>query len=162
MERSNVPKTSYPIKINHLNEIPIFDQLSTGEIRIILKYMNCIEFHKGDLIAREGDLGKHMFFILSGKMNVIKERKNEEIIIDTLFKGKSIGEMSIIDEKPRSASLVAATDIILLRLTKDGFNSIIHNFPEMGIKILRKVSRIMSLNLRKVSGKLASFIHIAG
>ncbi len=159
LEITNSPRKMYALKVEYFNKIPIFDSLKPDELKILIKYMNCIGFHEGDIIVKEGEKGNYVFFILEGQLEVIKEaNENQYATINVIGKGRSIGEMSMIDETPRSATLRAKTDLVLLRLTKDGFNTIMQEHHEMGIKILKGMARLLSMNLRKTSSRLADYM----
>ncbi len=154
-----IPRKSYKITIDYLNKIFIFNKLSPSELKFLINYLQCIGFSGGDILAHEGEKGNHVYFIIEGKMDVIKEGQGgKSIIISTLGKGRSIGEMSIIDDSPRSATLIAKTDIVLLKFSKDGFNKILEEHPETGMKILKGLTRLLSMNLRKTSSRLADYM----
>lgn len=68
--------------------------------------------------------------------------------MNTLARGQSVGEMSIIDKKPRSATVRAKTEVILLTLTSDDFEKILKDYSEISMKILKGLSLLMSKKLR--------------
>ena len=70
----------------------------------------------------------------------------------------TIGEMSVVDNFPRSATAKARTETSFLTLTQKNFDEILKNHPEIGIKILKGISRLLSLNLRKTSSRLADYL----
>ncbi|OHD12692.1 MAG: hypothetical protein A2Y41_14375 [Spirochaetes bacterium GWB1_36_13] len=139
--------------------MPLFDSLSRGELNLLAKHISCVKVKKHHIIAKEGDKGDFVCFIADGKVDVIKgDQKGNEVVINTLMKGRSIGEMSLIDNTPRSASLRTQTECVLLKLTKKSFDMILSQYPEMGIKILKGLARLLSMNLRKTSGRLADYL----
>jgi CRP/FNR family cyclic AMP-dependent transcriptional regulator len=80
------------------------------------------------------------------------------VVISTLSKGRSIGEMSVIDKTPRSATVKAKTKATLVALSAEGFDLILDQYPKIGIKILKGISRLLSQNLRKTSSRLADHL----
>ncbi len=70
-------------------------------------------------------------------------------------KGRSTGEMSIIDGYPRPATVKARTEAKLVTLTRDGFERIQLEYPRVGIKISKSILRLLSLDLRRTSSNLA-------
>lgn len=145
--------------IDFLVDIPMFDDLHPQELNTVARYTNYIEVKAGDHIFKEGDKGEYVCFVTSGSLDVLKMTETGgNVIIATLAKGSSIGEMSVIDEYPRSATVRARTQATFLTLTRTGFDSILKEYPNIGIKILKGISRKLSLNLRQTSSRLADFM----
>ncbi|NIQ88913.1 MAG: cyclic nucleotide-binding domain-containing protein, partial [Deltaproteobacteria bacterium] len=85
-----------------------------------------IELTPGEMVFEEGDPGDYVCFVVEGSLEVLKgTEKGEEIVISTLSKGSSIGEMSVIDDLPRSASVKARTKATLLTLSRENFDYIL-------------------------------------
>jgi CRP-like cAMP-binding protein len=88
----------------------------------------------------------------------IKNKEGTMVAIATLRKGRSIGEMSIIDEAPRSATIRARTKSTVILINRVQFNQIIDKYPFIGIKILKGLARLLSMNIRKTSSRLADYM----
>lgn len=145
--------------IDLLIYIPIFDSLDSTELRILSKYLNVVEATRGETIFKEGDRGDYVCFVAEGTLDVIKSNdQGQHVVISTLSKGRSIGEMSILDNFPRSASVRARTKATLVTLSRDSFESICEEHPRIGLKIVRGVARLLSLGLRKTSSRLADYM----
>ena len=82
----------------------------------------------------------------------------DKVVITKLIKGGSIGEMSVIDKNPRSATVKACNNVILVAFTAFGFDMVLEDYPDIGIKILKGIARLLSLNLRKTSSRLADYM----
>jgi CRP-like cAMP-binding protein len=145
--------------MDFLIHIPLFDGLRGLELSILARHMNVINIEKGGILFREGDRGDFICFVLDGIIDVIKESaQGGRVVIASLKKGRSIGEMSVIDDSPRSATARARSKASLLTLTKKSFDRILAEHPKIGIKVLKGLARLLSLNLRKTSGQLADYI----
>jgi len=139
--------------------IPILARLKDEELRTIQKYLNLIEVIPGEIVFKEGDRGDYVCFVVEGTLDVIKKSATgEDIVISTLSKGRSIGEMAVIDELPRSATVKARTKSTLITLSRDNFNYILAEHSTIGVKILKGVARLLSMSLRKTSSKLADYM----
>lgn len=144
---------------DHLSLIPIFSALQPDELQTIEKYMFFNKIEPGEFVFKEGEKGDYVCFVASGALDVIKLNQNAQpVVITTLAKGGSIGEMALIDKLTRSASVRACTPASLIVLTRKGFDLILKLHPEIGIKILKGVASLLSINLRKTSDKLAEFM----
>ncbi len=145
--------------IDFLIDIPLFDELHSTELKIVARQMNLIEVKRNDVVFKEGDKGSYMCFVVDGILDVIKQTAaRKEVVISSLARGRSIGEMSVIDNFPRSASVRARTKVTLVVLTREGFDAILQSHPQIGIKILKGIARLLSMNLRKTSSQLADFM----
>ena len=145
--------------IDYLINISLFDELSPNELGITADYMNFFEFEKGKTLFKEGDPGDYVCFIVEGGVEIIKSTATEKkAVIATIRKGNTLGEMSIIDNIARSASARAKVNTTLVILSKKGFNVILDKHPRIGIKILKGIARLLSLNMRRTSSHLADHL----
>ena len=145
--------------VSFLNEFPLFDALRGEELKIVANYMNFVEIEKDGILFKEGDKGDYICFVLDGIIDVIKESsQGGSVVIASLPKGRSIGEMSVIDNSPRSATVKARTKTSLLTLTQKSLDTILKDHPEIGIKILKEIAWLLSQYLRKASDQLADLL----
>ena len=130
----------------------MFDSFEKHELSRIAKHLNFAGIEKNALLFREGDKGDYVCFVLQGSLDVIKKTENNDFIkIATLTKGDSIGEMSILDQIVRSATIKACETSKVVSLSKNDFELILNDYPKIGVKILKGLSRYMSLNMRRPS-----------
>ncbi|NOG61178.1 MAG: cyclic nucleotide-binding domain-containing protein [Proteobacteria bacterium] len=138
---------------NHL----FFSYLSAEQMDKIMAYIEKLELKTGETLFKEGDDGDYVCFIISGSLEVIKLTtwQNFTTVIATLNEGYCIGEMAIIDNEPRSATIRAVEDTQLAVLTQKAFDLMIQSEPELGVNILKGVAQSLSDNLRITTDKLA-------
>ena len=136
--------------------IPLFNGFTPADMKAVAEKCNIMEVEKGDIVFKEGDKGDYMCFVASGMLDVLKQSEaGKSAPITTLTRGRSIGEISLIDDYLRSATVRATKKSELITLTKANFESILENQPQVGIKLLKGITRILSLSLRKTSSQLA-------
>jgi len=139
--------------------IPILAKLKDKELKTIQKYMNLVDVIPGEIIFKEGDRGDYVCFVVDGTLDVLKRSETgESIAISKLSRGRSVGEMAIIDELPRSATVRARTKSTLITLSQENFNYILAEHSTIGVKILKGIARLLSMNLRKTSSRLADYM----
>jgi CRP-like cAMP-binding protein len=139
--------------------IPILGNLDTDELRYVSDQITFIEVNPGDILFNEWDRSDFVCFVVYGALDVMKKSGPDHYaILSTLKRGKSIGEMALIDNSPRSATVKANTKSILALLPKNHFDIILENRPAIGIKILKGIARLLSHNLRKTSSRLADYM----
>lgn len=147
-----------------LIHFPFFETLTAEELGIVADHLNFLEIEPGTVLFKEGDEGDSVYFVVEGELDVIKESVSgrkvgiDRVVITTLTKGRSIGEMSVIDKTPRSATVKAVARSTLVGLGARGFETIMEDYPRIGIKILKGISRLLSTNMRKTSSRLADYM----
>lgn len=100
-----------------------------------------LEFGAGRFIFHEGDLGTEMYIIHDGQVEILQESSEGPRQIAILERGDFFGEMSILEELPRNAAARALTDAKVIMIDGATFDSMLRANPEIGIRIMRKLSR---------------------
>lgn len=146
--------------IKFFMNVPFFERINSEEIHVIAKHMAFQTINEGDVLFKEDDKGNYICFIVSGSLEVYvkKKQSNEKTVLATLTRGQSIGEMAIIENLPRFATVAALETSTMYILSKSAFDLILSKHPHIGIKLLKGVSNILSNNLRQTSLKLAEFL----
>ncbi|MBU1171129.1 MAG: cyclic nucleotide-binding domain-containing protein [Proteobacteria bacterium] len=140
--------------------VPFFERINSEEIKVIAKHIAFMEVKKGDVLFNEADKGNYICFIVSGILEVVvtKETTGQEVVLATLSRGQSTGEMAIIEDMPRFATIRAINDSTMYVLSKSAFELILSKHPHIGIKLLKGVAYVLSHNLRQTSMKLANYM----
>lgn len=142
-----------------LINLPIFSSFNVDELSVFAKHMSFIHLQRGEYLFVEGDQGTFMGFVVTGILEVQKKAETgENIILARLMKGSSIGEMALIDKSPRSATVIAKQATTMVTFTDKGFELLAEKHPSLGIKVIQKIARLLSLNMRRTSSKLADLM----
>jgi CRP-like cAMP-binding protein len=137
----------------------IFNELPRADIEVLAGYARAYEVEKGAAIFREGEKGTFLCIVIEGKVDVLKESDTRERKkITTIRAGKTMGEMSILDDLPHSATTVAAEKTKLVLITRNNFDRMTEQHPILGIKIVRCIARLISLRLRQTTGILLDYL----
>ena len=132
---------------------------SWNELLDLSRYMGTMKFAKGAAVFEEGDTDVFMCIVVKGGVNILKKDENmDEKRVAVIGVGKVIGEMSMIDGSPRSASAVAATNTTLVVLSKESMNRLFREKPGVGIKLLQKIAFSISQRLRQTTGVLVDYL----
>ncbi|OHC66311.1 MAG: hypothetical protein A2045_01755 [Rhodocyclales bacterium GWA2_65_20] len=132
-------------------KVKAFQGLSPAEIGEVLAHAEKCTFEPGMAIVKEGNVGTHMYIIIDGEASVTKQGRGGEVELARLGATDSFGEMGLADNETRSASVIALTPCILVRLN----DQIVNSRPEIGVKIYRNISRVLSARLRSADEALA-------
>ncbi len=137
-------------------EVPQFDLLTPDELDILSRHIENKKVPKGMVLCKEGAVGDSLFYIIEGKIEIKKEATDgRQTVLAQFHKGSTVGEMSLVEESPRSATATALEDVELLILTREKFEKILSDEPPVGVKILRNIARSLSTRLRHTSGRFA-------
>ena len=138
------------------DELIIFHLLDKEDMEQILPYFEVLDCPAGTTIFNEGDEGDYACFIAAGQFEVKKqtEFKGKQVIIALLGKGSIVGEMSLIDQYARSATVVSREDSKMVILRRQAVESISQKSPYIGIKILKGLNRVLSIRLRQTVDRL--------
>ena len=112
------------------------------------------DYKDGSIILEENSIGKEMYVILSGKVDIIKKKGSEETTLATLEEGDFFGEMSLFDNSPRSATVKASGDVKLIEINQKNFLKKISKDPSLAFRMLEK----MSHRLREMDEKILNYI----
>lgn len=107
-------------------------------------------YHSGEIIFCEAELGKSVYVILEGEVKLIRNSGNSEITVNILNQGEIFGEMALLDNKPRSATAIANTNVKLAVVSKLNFESTTELNPELMTKIITFLSERIWLLHKKV------------
>lgn len=95
----------------------------------------------GETVFSEGDVGTDMYVIQSGTVEIVKRVKDALKSLSVLEKGDFFGEMSILEDVPRTADAIAKTDVELVRINQSTFDEMLRHNGEIAVRMLRKLSR---------------------
>ncbi len=141
--------------IQCLTGITIFAELTPDEIQLVSDHMHVSRIEAGDIVFSEGDPGDEVCFVVDGILDVLKMDEGRlEKKIAVKAPGGAIGEMAVIGDFSRTATVRARTDTTLLSLSRRRFDQICDNQPPIGVKILRAMARLLSQHLRDTSREL--------
>jgi CRP-like cAMP-binding protein len=124
-----MPSRSDPLD---LKSIWLFSGCTHSELRKIRGSLDQVDVPAGKVLVEEGRIGTEFFLIVSGTAGVTHEGKK----VASLGPGAYFGELALLDRKPRSASVVSETDMVLLVLSQRQFNSLLESVPTIARKML--------------------------
>ncbi|MBI3859608.1 MAG: cyclic nucleotide-binding domain-containing protein [Thaumarchaeota archaeon] len=118
-----------------LANVPFFSGLNKKLLKTIENNGKEVDFKQGVTVVKQGDLGVGFFLILDGQVEVRKGGK----VLAKLSRGQFFGEMSLVDDMPRSADVVAVQPTRCFALTTWSFSGILKANPEMAMPLLKEV-----------------------
>ncbi len=142
-----------------LEDIELFEDLDGTALRALGAHLLLRSFADGETVFREGDPGDWMGVLVSGEICVRKEADlHDTRTMATETRRRVIGEMSLIDGEPRSATCVATAAAEMLVLTRGHFQKLSRDRPELALAVVMRVARVISRRLRSTSGRLVEYL----
>jgi len=145
--------------ITSLGEDITICRLLTDKQRVVIApYLEVARWPTGSILFAEGDPGDYAGLVISGRLEVKKQTEFEgrQFIVAILSRGAFVGELTLMDRLPRSATVQALEDTELLVLHRDAVERLTHEQPETAIALLRAINHILSLRLRKSVERMAA------
>ncbi|HVY51856.1 MAG TPA: ATP-binding protein [Devosia sp.] len=141
-----------------VRQVPLFADLTAEEIADLVRSSRLIFATPGERLIEEGTPGDSMFIVLEGELEVTKREGSRDVLLATRRPGEFIGEMSLLEQAPRSASVRAVAESTLLAIGPDAFSSLLRHRPMAATTVLRTVAaRLRSTEASLVQAdKLAS------
>jgi len=125
--------------------------LNDQQLRVFVSYMEILTLDALAVAVREGDRGDAMFLILEGELRVRVIRQGKESILATLKAGDFFGEISLLDEGPRSADVVANDRSTLLKISTTSFNKLRREAPSLAEPFLHSLGQILVGRMRMLN-----------
>ena len=142
--------------LERLKQIPLFDEIKGNQ-----EYMNALldiytmrQSKAGELIIKEGDVGSEMFIVHKGAVEILKRtRAGDDYTVVKLKAEQNVffGELALIDDDKRSATVTAIQDSTFIVISKDNFIALGNKLPVVGLVITRAISIILAGRLRKTT-----------
>lgn len=124
-------------KLALLKEIPLFRYLSKRHLELVSRNTDEIRVDAGHELTREGRLGHELFIIVEGRASVVRQ----DLHLADLGPGEFVGELSLLDNEPGSATVTAETPMVLLVIGERQFHSLLLAIPELTLEVLRGVAQ---------------------
>jgi len=138
-----------------LKRVPLFSDLNEAELARFAEVTREREYPRNSVILFEDDPGDALYIVSSGQVKVVLIGEDgREVILSVLGDGDFFGEMSLIDDEPRSAHVIAMKDSHLLVLRRDDFQQQLQQHPSVSLTLLR----VLVQRLRRADEKIGSLV----
>jgi len=153
-----------PITIDELLRFSIFENISTEDMNAIKQYINCRVYPMKTQLITESDPSQCLYFILSGCVKVfLDDEKGKEIVVNQHHENEIVGELGVLQNIPRTASVITAKETRLGVMTEADFKSCLMHYPVLAMNLMQNlVSRLVNatetirkLGLMDVYGRIA-------
>ena len=145
-------------EVELLRSVPLFANIEPSKLKLLAFTSERLTFPPGQDLFRQGDIGDAAYVIVSGDADVIINMPSGPLTVARVGKNAFIGEIAILIDVPRTATISAITELETLKISKDLFFRLITEFPAMAIEIMRELARRLeqtNLQLSEANRQLA-------
>lgn len=146
-------------EVDLLRRIPLFAKIEPAKLKLLAFTSQRIVYKPGDELFHQGDPGDAAYVIIGGEADVIVDTPSGPLKVARLKQHDFVGEIAILCDVPRTATVTAVSEVTTLRIAKDLFFRLITDFPQMAIEIMRVLAQRLertTADLRTASAKLNS------
>jgi CRP-like cAMP-binding protein len=136
-------------EVELLQRIPFFANVEPAKLKLLAFTSERVAFERDQVLFRQGDAGDAAYIIVEGEVDVLVDTPAGPLAVATLGKNAFFGEIAILCDIPRTATMRAKTRLVTLRITKDLFLKLLTEFPTMAVAMMRELaSRLEHTNQR--------------
>jgi CRP-like cAMP-binding protein len=142
-----------------LRRIPMFAKVEPAKLKLLAFTSERIVYESGQDLFRQGDTADAAYIIVDGSADVIVDSPKGPLTVANLGKNEFIGEIGILCDVPRTATVRAAGRLVTLRISKDLFFRMVSDFPTMGVEVMRVLAHRLELTtaqLREAKSRVSA------
>jgi len=142
-------------EVELLRNIPMFANIEPSKLKLLAFTSERMTFKVGDVLFRQGEPGDSAYVIIGGEADVIVDTPKGSLKVHTLKRNDIVGEIAILCDVPRTATITAASKLEVMVIAKDLFFRLVMEFPQMAVEIMRELARRLDATNRKLTAKSA-------
>lgn len=137
-------------EVDLLRRVPLFAKLEPSKLKLLAFTSERLTFQAGQSLFRQGDMGDAAYVIMDGQADVQVDTPQGPLTVAQLKRDAFVGEIAILCDVPRTATVTATTELVALRIAKELFFRLVTEFPQMAVEIMR----VLAQRLEKTTADL--------
>ncbi len=142
-------------EVELLRNIPLFAKLEPSKLKLLAFTSERITYEADQILFSQGDVGDAAYIIVEGAAKVLVDTPDGEIEVASLGRNDFVGEIAILCDVPRTATVQASERTVTLRISKDLFFRLVAEFPEMSVEIMRELASRLEQTTQQLREALA-------
>ncbi|MEE8279201.1 MAG: cyclic nucleotide-binding domain-containing protein [Alphaproteobacteria bacterium] len=138
-----------------LRNIPMFANVEPVRLKLLAFTSQRLTFEPGQNVFCRGDVGDAAYIIIDGEAEVLVDQEGTEVKVATVGKNELIGEIAILCDVPRTATVRAKSHVTALKIPKDLFFTMVAEFPQMAVEVMCELARRLNRTTVQLSDALA-------
>jgi CRP-like cAMP-binding protein len=123
-----------------LRSIPLFAKIEPARLKLLAFTSEHLEFAPGETLCRQGEPGDSAYIVLDGRADVVVETRDGPVTVASIGRNDIVGEIAILCDVPRTATVQATTPLSALRVSKEAFFKLVEQFPQIAIEIMGELA----------------------
>jgi CRP-like cAMP-binding protein len=138
-----------------LRNIPLFAKIEPSKLKLLAFTSQRLTFNPGDSLFKQGDSGDALYVIMEGDADVLVDTPGGQITVATMGKNDFVGDIAVLCDVPRTATVTATSKLTTLRITKDIFFQLVCQFPQIAIEIMRVLAHRLDVTTRQLQDAIS-------
>lgn len=149
-------------EVSLLRSLPMFANLPASKLKLLAFASDRVTFGAGEILFRQGDDGDAAYIVIEGKVDVLVSSNGTDTVVAELGKNAFVGDMGVISDMPRTATIRAQTDLVTLRIRKDHMMEMVRDSQELALAVLREVVARLAKTTKDLSDARAEVARLNG
>ena len=133
-----------------LRNIPLFAKIEPSKLKLLAFTSQRLTFNAGDSLFKQGDAGDALYVIMEGEADVLVDTPGGQITVATMGTHDFVGDIAVLCDVPRTATVTATSKLTTMRITKDLFFQLVCQFPQIAIEIMRELAHRLDVTTRQL------------
>ena len=142
-------------EVELLQRIPFFANVEPAKLKLLAFTSERVAYEAGQVLFRQGDMGESAYVILEGEAEVLVDSDAGPVTVAVLGRNAFVGEIAILCDVPRTATVQARQRLVTLRIKKELFLRLITEFPQMAVAMLRELAHRLEMTNQKLREAVA-------
>ena len=138
-----------------LRRVPYFAEIEPAKLKLLAFMSERVAFDPGKRLFRQGDPGDAAYLIIAGEAEVSAETPTGPLVLATLGANEIVGEMAILGDVPRAATVSAKGRLVTLRISKEPFMRMVREFPSMAVAMMQELAERLAATNNQLSSAQA-------
>lgn len=142
-------------EVELLRRVALFSGIEPAKLKLLAFTSERVNFAAGQSLMRQGELGNAAYLILGGEADILVDAGGGPVRVANVGRNGFVGEMAILRDQPRTATVTAVTDVSTLRITKESFFQLIEDSPKIAIELMRILAQRLETTTIDLTGARA-------
>lgn len=143
-------------EVECLRSIPLFANVEVSKLKLLAFTSERVAFPPGEVLFHQDEIGESAYIILKGEAEVIINTPGGPLVVATVGRNDIVGEIAILCDVPRTATVKARTELVTLCIAKQQFFRLVTDFPQMAVEIMRALAHRLERTTRQLRDAVAS------
>ncbi len=143
-------------EVDILRQIPLFAKIEPAKLKLLAFTSQRLTYEAGEILFHQGDMGDSAYIVIDGSADVLIETPQGQVRVAEIKRNSIVGEIAILCDVPRTATVKAQSRLITLRIAKETFFRLLTDFPQIAIEIMRELAARLERTNQQLRAAIAA------